>query len=652
MSENLLELRIDKCYFLQTEMEYLGYVVSGRGVRPTRHGTDAIERFPVPKNVREVRSFIGLCSYFRKFIEHFASIAKPLYDLTKATATFKFGPAEHEAFKTLKAKLTEAPILAIYNPNDLTELHCDASSAGYGAILMQKKKDGKMHPVFYYSRRTTDKEAKLHSFELETLAIIYALERFRIYLQGLKFKIMTDCSAVTMTLRKKDVNRRIERWAIALLDYDYELEYRAGVRMRHVDALSRTIGVVEENPFEWNVTVCQGQDPDILEIREKLERAEDKLYELRNGLVYRKYDNRLIFYVPQQMERNVLYKYHDELGHLGTEKTSQAILEHYWFPRLREKVKCHIRNCLKCITYSPVSGKSEGLTHLIPKGNVPFSTLHIDHLGPIDKKRLVKQHLLVTIDSFTKFVKLYPVKTTSSKEAINCLQQYFEHYSRPETIISDRGSCFTSAEFEEFLGQQGIKHVKIATGSPQANGQVERVNRTLTPLLAKLSDDSSGKYWYKIIADAEYALNNSVNRVTGETPSRLLFGVRQRDKVIDNLSKYVQDGAGEERSDLVEIRNRASDRILRSQAYNKEYADSKRKEANAYSVGDLVSIKNFDSTPGASRKLIPVFKGTYKIAEKLGNDRYVVTDVDGFQNTLRPYRGVWQAANLRPWQQE
>lgn len=256
LSENHLELRIDKCYFLQTEIEYLGYVISGQGVRPTRRGVEAIEKFSIPKNVRDVRGFIGLCSYFRKFIEHFAAITKPLYDLTKANMTFKFGKLEYEAFMTLKSRLTEAPILAIYNPNDLTELHCDASSAGYGAILMQRKSDGKMHPVFYFSRRTTDKEAKLHSFELETLAIIYALERFRIYLQGLKFKILTDCSAVTMTLKKRDVNRRVERWAIALLDFDYELEYRAGTRMRHIDALSRTICVVEENPLEWNVTVC------------------------------------------------------------------------------------------------------------------------------------------------------------------------------------------------------------------------------------------------------------------------------------------------------------------------------------------------------------------------------------------------------------
>jgi len=126
------------------ELEYLGYVISEQGVKSTRSG---VERFSIPRNTRDVRSFLGLCSYFRKFIEHFASIAKPLYDLTKASATFRFGDVEYGTFNTLETKLMEAPILAVYNPNDQTELHCDASSAGYGAVLMQKKSDGKMHGI-------------------------------------------------------------------------------------------------------------------------------------------------------------------------------------------------------------------------------------------------------------------------------------------------------------------------------------------------------------------------------------------------------------------------------------------------------------------------------------------------------------------------
>lgn len=200
---------------------------------------------------------------------------------------------------------------------------------------------------------------KPNSYELETL--IYALKRFRVYLQDIRFKIVTDYNSLTMTQRKKkliNIINRIARWALELMNYDYELEHRPGIRMKHVDALSRTVSIVEDNPFEWNITICQNQDPTIIQIRDNFEKSEDCFFEMRNGLIYLK-DNRLLFYVLEMMEKNVIFKYHDELGHLGTEKTSQAILQNYWFPRLREKVEDYIRNCLKCIAFLPKTGKTE-----------------------------------------------------------------------------------------------------------------------------------------------------------------------------------------------------------------------------------------------------------------------------------------------------
>lgn len=155
-----------------------------------------------------------MCSYFRKFIEGFSVLAKPLYDLLRKNVKFQLGEIELRTFETLKSKLIGAPVLSIYNPNDDTELHCDASKIGFGAVLVQRKSDKKWHPVFYFSKRTTEQEAKYHSFELETLAVIYALRRFRIYLQGIRFKIITDCNSLKLTLEKKDLNPRIARWAL------------------------------------------------------------------------------------------------------------------------------------------------------------------------------------------------------------------------------------------------------------------------------------------------------------------------------------------------------------------------------------------------------------------------------------------------------
>ncbi|XP_063994904.1 uncharacterized protein LOC135172646 [Diachasmimorpha longicaudata] len=573
--------------------------------------------------------FLEQCERFRVFwgfvlssenLLSFSTIARPLYNLVKKNIEFKFEMEELEAFKTLKSRLICFPILALYSPKDETELHCDASSKGFGAALMQKKADGNFHPVFFLSKLTTDTESSYHSFELETLAIIYALRKFRIYLQGLKFKIVTDCDSLRMTLSKKELNPHIARWALELMTNDYSIEHRPGIRMRHVDALSRKSAVI--------------MDPSIVEIRDGLECREHKFYELRNGLVYRKKNEKLLFYVPQQMEANVIFKYHDEMGNMAKEKTCGA----------------HIKNCLKCISFSPSSGKCEGYLHIVPKGNVPFATIHVDHVGPIDRNRLIKQNVLGVVDGFTKFVKLYATKSTSSKEAIVCLREYFQNYSRPNVLVSDRGTCFTSGEFEEFFQAQHIKHIKITTGSPQANGQVERVNRVIVPMLAKLSDNENGKYWYKVISDVEFAINNTINKSTGQTPSKLLFGINQTGNVFDDLKEYLKSmGTEDDQCDLEVVRDKAAGQITKSQEYNKMYVDRKSRTANEYEKGDLIMLPNFKNTSDVSKKLVPQFKGPYVIHKKLRNDRYMIVDPEGIQNSQKPYQGVSEAKNKRPW---
>lgn len=247
--------------------------------------------------------------------------------------------------------------------------------------------------------------------------------------------------------------------------------------------------MVEHNPFEWNLIVLQGSDPTIKEIALKLESTEDSQYELRNGLVYKKHEERLLFLVPERMENHVLFRYHNEMGHMRSGKMIDAIRRTYWFPRIREKCEEHIRYCLKCISFSPTCGKLEGYLHPIPKGNLPFETIHVDHFGPVDKRVSFKKYILLIVDAFSKFVRLFATKTTSSKETIYYLQQFFQNYNKPKTIISDQGSAFTSQEFKNFLKEQDVQHIKIAVGSPQANGQAERINRIIAPCIAKLSNN-------------------------------------------------------------------------------------------------------------------------------------------------------------------
>lgn len=176
---------------------------------------------------------------------------------------------------------------------------------------------------------------------------------------------------------------------------------------------------------------------------------------------------------------------------------------------------------------------------------------------------------MLIVDGFTKFVKLYPVKTTDAKEAVDCLREYFRCYSRPKTIVFDRGSCFTSNEFETFISENNIKHVLVATATPRANGQVERVNRVVGPMSAKISDPLTGKHWYKMLSDVEFTLNKSIHSSIGTTASMLLFGVNQRGKAIDQVAENLEQTQHHDGTqDLEKLRSVANEKIIKSQNYN------------------------------------------------------------------------------------
>lgn len=340
------ELNIAKCQFLRTTIEYLGYVISPSGITLSDRHTDAVRKFPRPRSVHEVQQFLGLTSYFRKFVKDYAIKAKPLYNLLKKSMEFHFDNTCEQAFDTLKKELISFPVLRLYNPHAETELHTDASAHGLAAILMQKQKSSQWAPVSYYSQATNRAEANYHSFELEMLAIVKAVERFHVYLYGLEFTVVTDCNALVYAINKANLNPRIARWTLRLQNYKFKVAHRAGRQMFHVDALSRNVGIVEALPLERELEFKQLQDPRIKEIAESLEQSDDEKYELLEGLVYRKCNDRSRFVVPEVMVNAVIKTYHDNMAHCGYEKTHQGIYKTYWFPSMCKKIFDYISNCL------------------------------------------------------------------------------------------------------------------------------------------------------------------------------------------------------------------------------------------------------------------------------------------------------------------
>ncbi|XP_035890498.1 uncharacterized protein LOC118502383 [Anopheles stephensi] len=269
-SANGIEFNWKKSQFLKPEVEYLGFVIKDGTYSISPDKLKAINSFPVPRNVKELQRFLGLTSYFRKFIECYAIMAKPLTDLMRKNVEYEFTNMHLNCFERLKKCLVSDPVLKIYEQKAATEVHTDASKEGYGAVLLQKGADDHFHPVYYMSHQTNDAEKNYSAYHLEVLAVVRAVEKFRVYLLGIPFKIVTDCSAFQHTFKAKELSARIARWALMLEEYDYKVIHRPGTSMRHVDALSRAIMIVTNDPVVEMIITAQKKDERISAIRQLL----------------------------------------------------------------------------------------------------------------------------------------------------------------------------------------------------------------------------------------------------------------------------------------------------------------------------------------------------------------------------------------------
>ncbi|CAK1589644.1 unnamed protein product [Parnassius mnemosyne] len=239
-------INADKCSFFKRSIEYLGNVVSNGKIRPSPKKVEALVKAPVPNTAKKVRQFNGLAGYFRKFIPDFSRIMMPLYELTKQGAKWEWNDRHEEARNKIIQCLTSSPVLTIFQEEAPIELYTDASSLGFGAVLVQII-NKRQHAIAFMSMRTTDTESRYHSYELETLAVVRAIKHFRQYLYGRKFKIITDCNALKASKHKKDLLPRIHRWWAFLQNYDFEVEYHKGNRLQHADFLSRNPSSCEVN---------------------------------------------------------------------------------------------------------------------------------------------------------------------------------------------------------------------------------------------------------------------------------------------------------------------------------------------------------------------------------------------------------------------
>ncbi|GFT90524.1 transposon Tf2-6 polyprotein [Trichonephila clavipes] len=524
-----LEMKFKKCQFLRRKVEFLGHVVENGTIRPSIAKTIAVKKLPVPTTVKQVQSFLGLTGYFRKFIPAYSQIAKPLSDLTRKDNPFKFEQPQMEAFEKLKKLLTESPVLSIFQQGRTTELHTDASQQGYGAVLLQEAEDGKLHPVQYMSQKTTPAEEKYSSYELEVLAVVNALKKFRTYLLENHFKIKTDCSAFQKTIDKKDLVTRVARWTLLLEEYDYKIAHRSGQRMQHVDALNRyPVTIITSDTLTARLQRAQQEDENIQNLKSLIGTNNATDFFIKNEILYKYVDGRELIAAPRHMQTELIKLAHEK-GHFSSAKTEEIVKREFFIPNLSKQVQNVIFNCVSCIKANKKCGKKEGFLNPIPKEDVPLSTYHVDFIGPFPSTNKRYQHILTIIDAFTKFTCFYPVKSTTLEDALDKLKLQQKTFGNPKRIITYKGSPFNSKGFDDYCTEEKIQNLQITTGVPRGNGQVERIHRTLIPVLTKLSIDDPTK-WYKFVDRLQRILNSTSNPSTKWSPFELLTGVTMRNR--------------------------------------------------------------------------------------------------------------------------
>lgn len=648
-----LTLRPSKCQFAAKQIEFLGFELSAQGIKPGIRKMEAIRSYREPVNVHEVRRFVGLVSYFRRFIPKFATIIRPITDLTKKTKEFEWNLLQKESFNKLKNLITEQPVIQIFDPTKYTELHTDASAAGLAGMLFQRDEIKQLKLVYCVSKKNSETERHYHSSKLELMAIVWSLDRLRHLILGIHVTIITDCQALAHMNTLKARNPQLIRWFDLLQEYDIEIKHRPGDKMQHIDALSRipceestdTMEEIINNRLEIlpamteeeYVAGMQYGDHDIKQIITELKSDSPRRqtidnYKLYNNLLYRKvHINKhqiLRWMVPKSMRKGIVIKYHDLSGHFALDRTVSKISEKYYFPGMRRYVRVHISCCPQCAITKVPKGRKPGMLHPITPGSRPFETINIDHLGPFVTSTKGMTHLLVIVCNLTKFIKLYPVKNTKAITTINKLKKFALTYGLPRRIISDRGTAFTAESFQQYCNENGIQHHLVSVRHPRANGQVERNNATIIDIL--MTRCLNENQWDQEIEEIEFHMNSTSNKTTGLTPFMALMGYTPtlHDGLISSMTEMNQT-----RQNPSELWEDIQKKISMAHDGWKTRHDAHRSQMK-YDVGEIVMLRQPNVSTGKSTKLQRRYRGPMIITSVKPGDTYGLADLNHGPRTL------------------
>ena len=579
-----LRVREGKCAFFQSSVEYLGHHMSKEGIRPTTDKVKAIVDAPRPATVSELKSFLGLVTYYSRFIAQRADVLSPLYDLLKAGVDWTWGPSQERSFCAVKQSLASNTLLVHFDPDKQLVLTTDASCKGVAAVLAHVDANGIEAPIAFASRRLSVAEQKYSQIEREGLAVIMGVTKFHQYLCGVSrpFLLVTDHKPLFKLFGQHETlpemtSGRIRRWALKLSGYNYRIQFKRTHEIANADALSRlpcpyvegaqpeelvllvdpdlpNPGAVEGQFEELVLLADQGWldakqvanqtslDPILskvvrlvqfggwpVQVPESLKSFAAKKDELSLTAGVLLWGHRVV--IPDVLRGAVLMELH--VGHPGIGRMKALARSIVWWPGIDQDVEAVVRGCAACQESRDAPPHRE--LHPWPWPDKPWSRIHADFAEPEKGK-----YVLVVIDSHSKWIEAEVMYSTATAPTIVKFRAMFARWGLPDMLCTDNATTFTSAEFQEFLRDNGIAHRTIDPRHSQGNGLAERAVREVK--LALQRESTTGGPWDLRLSRWLMRQRTTPHSTTTVTPAELMTGRKLRtrlDLLFPDISKAV-----------------------------------------------------------------------------------------------------------------
>ena len=484
LSKSGLRLKKDKCTFNSKSVIYLGYKIDEHGLHPTDEKVCAIKSAPAPRNVTELRSYLGILNYYGRFLPDLSSRLAPLHLLLHKGVSWRWGNSQRHAFESTRNMLHSSIVLVHYDPNRELVLSTDASPYGVGSVLSHRCPDGSDQPIAYASRSLTVAEKNYSQLDKEALAIIFGIKKFHQYIYGRHVTICSDHKPLYSLFNERKAippmaSPRVQRWALTLSAYDYTMTFREGKANANADALSRLplpnhitvtpapadvihlldllskTPVNAENIRNWTRVdprlskvyhyVMTGWPRSIPENDLELKPYFDRRTELsvHNGVLL--WGSRVV--VPPQGRISILHELHS--AHPGIVRMKALARSYVWWPKLDVDIDHKIRACRDCQIQRDRPAKAP--LHPWNWPDKPWTRLHLDYAGPF-----LGQMYLIIIDAYSKWLEVIPTSTSTAQVTAKLCRRVFATHGLPCSIVTDNGTSFTGREFQEFTRRNGI----------------------------------------------------------------------------------------------------------------------------------------------------------------------------------------------------